>query len=122
MSRQAAYVGKIVATKKKIFALETKEDIYSKSNSSLRREFQYIVRMTRNMRQFYVRWAELKDFIVTMTVMTEISGYKAQVDIIYLSKLLPINPHNNISSTILSSLDLPMVLRDFRLTVPGQGF
>ena len=80
MLRQEAYVGKVFATQKKIFALETKHDIYSNSDSSLSREFQFIVRMTRTMRQFYVRWGELKDFIVTMTVMTENSGYKARVD------------------------------------------
>ena len=80
MLRHAAIVGKVNATQKNILALETKKDVFSNSNSSLSREFQYITRMTRTMRKFYVRWAELKDFIVTMTVMTEISGYKAQVD------------------------------------------
>ena len=73
-------MGRSLAIQKNIFAFETKEDLYNTSNYSLSQEFQYIVRMTRVLRDFHLRWAELKDFMVTMSVMTDISGYKAKVE------------------------------------------
>ena len=86
--RQATYTGRSLATQKKIFAFETKQDLYNTSNSSLSQEFQYIVRMTRVLMDFYVMWAELEDFMVTMSVLTDISGYKAKVEEILIHCLI----------------------------------
>ena len=86
--RHSSYVGRSLATQKNIFAFETKEDLYNTSNYSLSQEFQYMVRVTRVLRDFHLRWAELKDFLVTMSVMTDISGYKAKVEKTYIYCLM----------------------------------
>merc|ERR1711936_1540507 len=97
-------MGKNFATEKNIFALKAKRDIWRNSDAVLSREFLYIVRMTRALRDFYVRWGHLKDFTVNLSVMTDISGNKAQAFQWYYETLHLLYPDKNFDQIFQDSM------------------
>ena len=64
---------------KNIYTLNTTREIIRNNTFVMRNEFNHILKMNKILHEFYIRWAELKEFASKLSLMTKISGEEAKV-------------------------------------------
>merc|ERR1712062_162541 len=117
MIHQAKLVQRNVAIIKNIGSLNTRYSIKMDTNLTLNNDNEYIMKITKSLRNFYVKYAEMKDFLVRMSLMTEFSGVKAKKFGWYFDELRVMFPNNSFN-TIFKK----MMVKDTKAAVAMNTF